>query len=159
MTADSPQSKAESKVIRQALAAATVDDKWDEFDQLLDRHDLRVTLRVCAWITRFTRNCRRETPRGIGSLTTAELEFQTTWWIHRVQVRALASPKFVGDKLQLNLQSNTEGMLECRGRIQGHYPIYLPDDCQFTEKFVQRAHRHTIHGKVGLTMTSVRERH
>ena len=68
-------------------------------------------------------------------------------------------PKFISDKLQLNLQSNAEGILECRGRIQGHYPIYLPDDCQFTEKFVERAHFHTLHGGVGLTMTCVCERH
>lgn len=53
-------------------------------------------------------------------------------------------PKFVSDKLQLNFQSNAEGILECRGHIQGHYPIYLPDDCQFTEKFMERAHFHTL---------------
>ena len=95
----------------------------------------------------------------MGPLTTVELEYQTSWWIRRVQVQAIDSPKFEAAKLQLNLQTNADGVLECRGRIQGHYPVYLPDDCQFTEKFVQRAHHRTLHGGVGLTMACVRERH
>ena len=27
----------------------------------------------------------------------------------------------------LNLQENENGLLECRGRIVGHYPLYLPN--------------------------------
>ena len=73
VTADSPESKAESKVIREALVAATVDDKANKFDQLLDWHNLRRTLWVC--------NCRQLTPRVVGWLTVAELEFQTALWI------------------------------------------------------------------------------
>ena len=69
------------------------------------------------------------------------------------------SPKFAADKLQLNLQPNGEEILECRGRIQGRYPIYLPDDCLFTEKYEERSHRRTLHGGVALTMADVRERH
>ena len=76
-----------------------------------------------------------------------------------MQSRAMNSPKFDGDKLQLNIQCNGEGILECRGRIQGHYPIYLPDNCRFTEKLVQRAHLRTLHGDVTCTMADVRERH
>ena len=44
-----------------------------------------------------------------------------------------------------------------RGRIQGHYPIYLPDDGVFTEKLVAHFHTQTLHGGVGLTMAKVRE--
>ena len=29
------------------------------------------------------------------------------------------------DQDQLNLQPSEEGVLECRGQIQGEYPIYL----------------------------------
>ena len=61
--------------------------------------------------------------------------------------------------MQLNLQINSEGILECRGRIQGRYPVYLPDDYLFTEKFVQRSHRRTLHGGVALTMADIWERH
>ena len=44
-------------------------------------------------------------------------------------------------------------MLECRGRIQGQYPAYLPDT------IVQCAHVTTLHGGVGLTIASVTERY
>lgn len=59
--------------------------------------------------------------------------------------------------MKLNLQKNIEGIFECRGRIQGHYPIYLPDDGVFTGKLVTHFHKHTLHGGVGLTMAKVRE--
>ncbi len=61
--------------------------------------------------------------------------------------------------MQLNLQPNQSGLLECRGRVQGHYPIYLPETEIYTEKFVQQAHKETLHGGVGLTMAKVREKH
>ena len=61
--------------------------------------------------------------------------------------------------MQLNLQRNQSGLLECRGRVQGHYPIYLPDTEIYTEKFVQQAHEDTLHSGVGLTMAKVRENH
>ncbi|XP_078384079.1 uncharacterized protein LOC144666532 [Oculina patagonica] len=136
VTAASETTEAESKIVREVLAAVTVDQKQDEFDQLLEEHDLRKVLRVCAWVERFVRNSRRSTPSIAGPITTAEIEARTTWWIRRVQTRAQNTPKVASDKLQLNLQPNGEEILECRGRIQGRYPIYLPDDSVFTEKLV-----------------------
>ena len=41
-------------------------------------------------------------------------------------------------------------MYECRGRIQGDYPIYIPKDSLLAEKIVQEAHIRTIHGGVSL---------
>ena len=38
------------------------------------------------------------------------------------------------DRIQLNLQSNHDGVLECRGRLQGIDPNYVPDDTIFAEK-------------------------
>ena len=158
VTTASEVTEAESKIVREVLAAVTVDQKQDEFDQLLERHDLRKVLRVCAWVVRFVRNSRRDTPSITGPITTAEIEAQTTWWIRRVQARAQNTPKLVSDKLQLNLQPNGEKILECRGRIKGRYPIYLPDDSVFTEKLVRHAHQCTLHGGLGLTMADVREK-
>ena len=43
------------------------------------------------------------------------------------------------------------------GRIQGEYPIFLPDSALYTFKVVQRAHVTTLHGGVGLTMAKVCE--
>ena len=56
-------------------------------------------------------------------------------------------PKFDQDQEQLNLQPSGEGMLECRGRIQGEYPIYLPGSALLAAKIVQQAHVTTLNGE------------
>ena len=65
---------------------------------------------------------------------------------------------FDQDQEQPNLQPSEEGVLECRGRIQGEYPVYLPVSALLAAKIVQRAHVTTLHGGVGLTMARVREK-
>ena len=49
-------------------------------------------------------------------------------------------------------------LYECRGKIQGSYPIYLPlaPSAVLWEKLVQDAHMLTLHGRVGLTMALIR---
>lgn len=44
-------------------------------------------------------------------------------------------------------------------RIQGIYPVYLPDTAVYTEKFVEEAHASTLHRGKQLAMAKVRERH
>ena len=58
---------------------------------------------------------------------------------------------------KLNLQENDDNILECRGRIQGKYPIFIPDDCEFARKLVELEHCKTLHGGIGLTIASLRE--
>ena len=48
-------------------------------------------------------------------------------------------------------------MYECRGRIHGDYPIYIPTDSLLAEKTVQKNHIRTIHRRVSLTMREVRK--
>ena len=57
----------------------------------------------------------------------------------------------------MNLQRNTDGINECRGKIQGDYAIYFPKDSLLAEKIVQEAHIQIIHGGVSLTMAEVRK--
>ena len=78
VTAASEVTEAESKIVREVLAAMTVVQKQDEFDQFLEKHDLRKVLRVCAWVERFVRNFRRGTVNIAGPITTAEIEARTT---------------------------------------------------------------------------------
>ena len=132
----------------------------DEFDMLLEKFALWKVLRVCAWISRFANNTRKhKEQRTKGPLTTVEIERQTLYWVARAQNNAKGREKFEEDRLQLNLQERQDGLLECRGRIQGDYPIYLPDSHPFTEKLTMNAHQSTLHGGVGLTLTKVRERY
>ena len=67
--------------------------------------------------------------------------------------------KFAEDKLQLNLQLNDKGIYECRGRVQGDYPIYIPDRDILAEKLVAHMHMETLHGGVNLTMTKISQRY
>lgn len=155
MTEPNKDSEAEAKKIRETLATAV--EMEDRFDTLLVKHPYWKTIRVNSWIARFVRNCK--TPKHLrtyGPLTTAETEQQVKWWIRRVQERNSKTEKFREDQLTLNLQRNSEGIYECRGRIQGSYPVYLPPKVTLSEKIVQDAHELTLHGGVGLTMALVR---
>ena len=96
----------------------------------------------------------QDRPKNQGPLTTEEINKQNLFWVKRAQ----ASCNLEEDRLRLNLQANLEGTLECRGRIQGEYPVYLPDTHPYTLKVVEEAHLRTLHGGVGLVMAKVRER-
>ncbi len=143
------------RVSTQALV--TVSQERDEFDRLIETYHLRKVLRIGAWIQRFLRNCRnRGATRETGPLKTSEIEAQRKWWTRRVQ----QSEQITEDeKIQLNLQPNDDGLLECRGRIEGDYPLFLPRNTTFTLRVVEQAHLITLHGGVATTMAKVRERY
>ena len=67
--------------------------------------------------------------------------------------------KFSEDRLRLNLQESNDGLFECRGRIQGEYPIYVPGDHVLARKLVEEVHLKTLHGGVGMTMAGIREKY
>ena len=93
-----------------------------------------------------------------GPLKTEEIDEQIGVWIKRGQAAYLKTEQFKEDKLRLNLQKNSRGVYECRGRIQGYYPIYLPPN-SILLKMVMAAHRRTLHGGVGLTVAAIRSRY
>ncbi len=149
-------SNAEVKVTRSILATTT--QVCDDFDKLLDAHDVHKVLRIGAWIQRFIRNCR--TPardRQVGPLDATEIDRQRLWWTKRAQQECQGSTCFKEDQVRLNLQLNSQDILECRGRIEGEFPIYLPDRHPFTHGIVRQAHLSTLHGGVSLTMAKTRE--
>ena len=133
----------ESKCARRVQALATSSPNQDDFDKLLESYQVRKVLRIGAWIQRFH----------------GEIENQTIWWIKRVQQEAVNNGEIESVKLMLNLQPNDAGVLECRGRIAGEYPIFLPENSTFTRKVVEQAHLTTLHGGVASTMARVRERY
>ena len=79
--------------------------------------------------------------------------------IRRTQNTVKDDQQFHVDREQLNLQENNVGILECRGRIIGEYPVYIPDIHPFATSLVREAHITTVHGGVDLTMAKVRERY
>ena len=115
-------------------------------------------MRITAWLLRFLGNIRYAKERRIeGPLTTGDLEKAEIRLTSKAQQQV--DETFTRDQLQLNLQLNEDGVLECRGRVQGFYPVYIPNSSLLARKFVEHAHKSTLHGGVGLTMVNVRERH
>lgn len=154
VTTPSAESNAEVKATKELFAMAVKSN--DVLDNLLAKNTYWRTLRVCAWIKRFVRNARaKRTSRIKGPLTSAEIEQQNLFWLLRVQSQGAENME--EDRLSLNLQKNQDGVLVCCGRLQGAYPIYIPDASTFAGKYVQHAHKATLHGGVGLTMAKVRE--
>ena len=149
------QTEAEAKAIKEVLSL-TVEER-SRLEEALEKHGFWITMRITAWINRFVNNCKkRKELRISGPLTAAETERATNQWVQRVQANCEKTSRFNEDKLILNLQKNADGLYECRGRIQGNYPIFLPFEAGFSEELVKDAHLLTIHGGVGLTMELVR---
>ena len=148
------ESQAERKIQRELFAGAV--EVSDGLDHVLEKFGLHKAMRICAWISRFIHNSRNSSDKNKGPLSTQEMSTQELFWIKRAQRRGAGDIHFLGDKEQLNLELNADGVWECR--IQGEYPVYLPDSALYTAKVVQRAHVTTLHGGVGLTMTKVREK-
>ena len=95
--------------------------------------------------------------RMTGPLTTEEIQQQHLFWTKRAQ--EIQDDKVRDDQQRLGLKGNEQGILECQDRIQGHHPVYLPHTHPYTVKLVEDAHRCTLHGGVGLTMSHIRERY
>ena len=146
VTSATPESDAEAKATKQIFALAVHEE--DAFDDLLSRRTFWRTLRVGAWIVRFLHNTRAQGEGGeriTGPLTTEEIEKQKIFWEKRAQRQCAGLNHFEEDMLKMN----PDGLLECRGRIQGDYPVYLPDSAIYTEKLVQHAHEVTLHRESG----------
>ena len=154
ITGSSPASEAEAKVIKEVLSLAQQPSKKDTdvFEELLEHHDLPKSFRIQARVRRF---CTGRVHSG--PVTSEEVRKEKMWWIKGVQNEDSKNPHFVETSRKLNLVKNNEGIYECRGRLQGSFPTYLPADALFTKKLVQRTHVETLHGGVLLTMAAVRE--
>ena len=157
-TEETNETKAETKAVVKELFAAAIPIE-DELDQLLNKHDFWKTIRITARMSRLASNAKSSRSKVVGPLTTEETNRQTKVWVKRVQQRNEETETFKEDRQKLNLQKNDEGIYVCKGRIQGHYPVYLPDNELFSEKIVAHAHKLSCHGGVGMTMAKYREKY
>ena len=145
VTQDTSESKAETKTTKDLFSGAVF--LWkDDLDSILDKFGQRKAMRICAFEPKN---------KTSGPLNAEELEEQHYSWIKRTQ----KDSDFKEDNLRLNLQENKRGILLCRGRIQGEYPMFLPVYHPYSEKLVERAHLDTLHDGIGLTMAKIRENH
>ena len=158
-TQDTSETQAETKAAVKELFAVAVPVE-DELDQLLQKYAYWKTIRITARMSRFANSARNGGEhKVVGPLTTEETSRQAKLLMKKVQQRNEETKAFKEDQQQLNLKTNDEGIYECQGRIQGHYPVYLPDNELLTEKIITHAHKLSSHGEVGMTMAKYREKY
>ena len=155
LTEPSEETEAEAKLTKEVLG--TIAETKDDLDEILNKHSFWKTMRVTAWIMCLAQNCKqKKSERLAGPLTTSETDKAVHWWVKRAEESNMGTEKFKRHQLSLTLQKNSEGVYECRRRIQGNYPVYLAPNAVLSEKLTQDAHVSTSHGGVGLTMTYIR---
>ena len=152
------ESNAELKRDQKAVLNCAIAGQGDVIDSILERHSSWKAMRITAWIARFLFNLRSGLrDRRHGALAPEEIQEQVNWWIKKEQLRYKDTEQMEEDKLRLNLEENELGLLECKGRIQGEYPIYIPPTSKVAEKIVMHEHVRTLHGEVSTTMAAVRK--
>ncbi len=124
------------KVLRE-LSAVSI-ETTPFLETVLDKFDLCKALRIFVWVTHFINNCRNTPTKITGAVTTDEVMKHEMLWVKQTQQQTVSDLKFAEDKEQLQLELNKNGIWECHGRIQGEYPVYLPDTALFTAKIVQK---------------------
>ena len=112
-----------------------------------------IKLRILAWIYRFFNNSRKV--KKSGPLTTEEIDRRRKYLIKQVQREVEHSEKFTYNQKRLNLHKNQEEIYECRGKIEGAYPVYIPSESILSQKIIFSAHKITLHRGVIMTMTKV----
>jgi hypothetical protein len=130
----------------------------DVFTDVLKKYTFWRTMRIMAWVIRFLHNLRSNQIRREGPLTTEEIQQQIDWWLKQEQSHYEDSDQTREDKC-LNLKKNERGLLECQGRIQGEYPIYIPPQSILAEKLVMHEHQRTLHGGVSMTISRILKAH
>ena len=148
-------SENESRLVKSVMQMA-VQMEQNGVENLLSKFKMGKVVRILAWIKRFI-GIYLLGEQHKGPLGTEETERQLLFLIQRVQVECEELETFKQDSTRLNLQKNDEGTLVCKGRIQGEFPVSLPAKHLLSERIVDQAHRKTLHGGVGLTMSKVRE--
>ena len=124
-------------MIKEVMYIAT--EKSEEIYQLLKKFEFWKVIRVTSWIYRFLENIKCK-EKFSGPVKTNETEKTKVFWITLEQEKLQITDNFKEDQGWLNLQKIAAGIYECRGRIQGHYPIYIPRKSLLAEKITYKAH-------------------
>ena len=103
----------------------------NHLNTMLERFcSLTKLLRVTAWIRRFTNNIKGNV-KLIGELSAEEIGNALNFWIKLVQQEASNMEGYQQVAQRLNIVQNNEGILVCKGRISGEYPVFLPNTHKF----------------------------
>jgi len=95
----------------------------DPQHQVLEQRGFWKTIHIMSWVAKFIKTSKKGKKYQLsGSLTICQTDKQVKFWLGRAPNSRLNTDTFRED------HNNEEGLYECRGRIQGRYPIYLPPD-------------------------------
>ena len=127
------ESEIERKKVKELLATNV--DLQNPIDTLLNKFTLPKTLRILSWISCFLHSCKKS--KVSGPLTAEKVLVQRKILIKREQNLCSNTKNFEISRQQLNLKMNQEGIYECHGRIQGDYPVFIPNKSVLAEKLVE----------------------
>ena len=123
-------------------------------------------LKIVAFVLRLVHNCCSPeigTLEKGNAMTKLIMDVQKMDFSHEItnSKRSENAPSLIR---QLNLLSDGENVLRCKGRIENSllpnevkFPILLPKDNWFTRLVILKAHQHVLHGGVRETLASVRQ--
>ena len=146
----------EEKVVKQ-LSFVAIDGEVNRIQDLLNKFKLWKVIQVVAWIRRFINNCRSKLKRK-NTLITRETQEAEKCLAKISQNAKLFENDYESISQRLGLTPDNEGILRCRGRVSGEYPVYIPTNCRLARLIIEDAHERTLHGGVTLTMAKIRER-
>lgn len=143
----SEESQTEAKLVQKVMGVAVNEE--NEVEEVLHKFQLQKAVRICAWLRRVARKSLRSrgTPRVLGPFTNEK----TTSQLLSLEKQAQKSPEIERDRLSLNLHPNQDRILKCRERIQGEFPVYIPESSMLGLRLVEEAYQETLHGECGAT--------
>ena len=148
---ETPYASCESIGVKENVGMVTEEIKGRPIlEELWSKHKYWKILRISSFIKRFIYNCRNK-EKIVGPIKTEEM-----------MEAELANIKLLQEvvvlKSDVELKQDENQLWRCHGRISGYNPIFLPKGFQLTLRIIEHHHKKTLHGGVGDTMGSIRER-
>ena len=148
--AETLHASCESINVKENMYMVTEKMKEHVFKELWNKHTFWKILRISSFIKRFIHNCRNK-EKLVGTIKAEE-----------IMEAELANIKLLQEadvlKSDMELKQDEKQIWRCHGRVSGYNPIYIPKGFQLTQRIIEHHHEKTLHGGVGDTMGSVREK-
>ncbi|XP_004208728.3 uncharacterized protein LOC101238494 [Hydra vulgaris] len=120
------------------------------FEELWNKYNYWKILRISLFIKRFIYNCRNK-EKIVGPIKTEEMIEAET-----VNVKHLQGSVVL--KADVELKQDEKNLWRCHGRVTGYSPIFIAKGFLLFLRIIEHHHTKTLHGGVGDTMGSIRER-
>ncbi|XP_002157912.3 uncharacterized protein LOC100197154 [Hydra vulgaris] len=119
------------------------------FEELWNKYNYWKILRISSFIKRFIYNCCNK-EKIVGPKTEEMIEAET------VNIKHLQGSVVL--KADVELKQDEKNLWRCHGRVTGYSLIFIPKGLLLTLRIIEHHHTKTLHGGVGDTMASIRER-